>query len=125
VLILAEGEELGSNLLRVAQSGLGGPGGSGSLGVVGRRLQEPQGPVLRRTKVEGATIHSRFRDWAGNVSSFPREITETVLANVIGDKQAYRRSDALEKRRKLMEAWAAYCDRATPNVVHIEKRKTP
>jgi integrase len=62
-----------------------------------------------------ATVHgfrSSFRDWAGNVSNFPREITETALAHVIGDKaeQAYRRSDALEKRRKLMEAWAAYCE---------------
>jgi hypothetical protein len=57
-------------------------------------------------KVEDATVHgfrSRFRDWAGNVSSFPRELIETALAHVIGDKaeQAYRRSDALEKRRKL------------------------
>ena len=41
----------------------------------------------------------------------PREVVETALAHVIGDKaeQAYRRSDALEKRRKLMEAWASYC----------------
>jgi hypothetical protein len=31
---------------------------------------------------------------------------------VIGDKaeQAYRRSDALEKRRALMEAWARHCE---------------
>jgi hypothetical protein len=44
--------------------------------------------------------------------NFPREITETALAHVTGDKaeQAYRRSDALEKRRKLMDAWAAYCE---------------
>ncbi len=68
--------------------------------------------VLRRMKIEDATVHgfrSSFRDWAGNVSNFPREITETALAHVIGDKaeQAYRRSDALEKRRKLMEAWAS------------------
>jgi hypothetical protein len=50
--------------------------------------------------------------WAGNVSNFPREITETALAHVIGDTagQAYRRSDALEKRRKLMEAWVGYCE---------------
>jgi hypothetical protein len=50
-------------------------------------------------------------DWPGNVSSFPREVTETALAHVIGDKteRAYRRSDALEKRRKLMDQWAAYC----------------
>lgn len=66
-------------------------------------------------KLEDATVHgfrSSFRDWAGNVSSFPREVTETALAHVIGDnaEQAYRRSDALEKRRKLMEAWAAYCE---------------
>jgi len=63
-----------------------------------------------RMKIENATVHgfrSSFGDWAGNVSNFPREVTETALAHVIGDKaeQAYRRSDALDKRRKLMEAW--------------------
>jgi len=59
--------------------------------------------VLCRMKVEDATVHgfrSSFRDWAGNVSSTPREVVETALAHVIGDKaeQAYRRSDALEER---------------------------
>ena len=50
-----------------------------------------------------------------------------ALAHVIGDKaqQAYRRSDALDKRRKVMEAWAAYCEpKASGNVVQISKRKT-
>jgi integrase len=85
--------------------------------------------VLRRMKIEDATVHgfrSSFRDWAGNVSNFPREITETALAHVIGDKaeQAYRRSDALEKRRKLMEAWAAYCEpKTSANVVPIRKTR--
>jgi len=85
--------------------------------------------ALRRMKIEGATVHgfrSSFRDWAGNVSNFPREITETALAHVIGDKteQAYRRSDALEKRRKLMEAWASYCEpKKAGNVVQIDTRK--
>lgn len=78
--------------------------------------------ILRRMKFEDATVHgfrSSFRDWAGNVSSFSREVVETALAHVIGDKaeQAYRRSDALEKRRKLMEAWAAYCEPITPQKV--------
>ena len=68
--------------------------------------------MLRRMKIENATVHgfrSSFRDWAGNVSSFPRELIETALAHVIGDKaeQAYRRSDAFDK---LMDAWAAYCE---------------
>jgi len=81
--------------------------------------------VLRRMKIDNATVHgfrSSFRDWAGN--NFPREITETALAHVIGDKaeQAYRRSDALEKRRKLMEAWAAYCEpKALSNVVRMQR----
>ena len=72
--------------------------------------------VLRRMGVD-VTVHgfrSSFRDWAGNETPSPREVVETALAHVIGDKaeQAYRRSDALEKRRKLMEAWASYCTAA-------------
>jgi hypothetical protein len=84
--------------------------------------------MLRRMKIENATVHgfrSSFRDWAGNVTSFPREVTETALAHVIGDKaeQAYRRGDALEKRRKLMDAWASYCEPKTSgNVVPIRKK---
>jgi integrase len=86
--------------------------------------------VLRRMKVQDATVHgfrSSFRDWAGNVSSFPREVVETALAHVIGDKaeQAYRRSDALEKRRRLMEAWATYCEpKKEGNIVQIVKPYT-
>lgn len=59
------------------------------------------------------TVHgfrSAFRDWTGDETDFAREIAEAALAHVIGDKaeQAYRRGDALERRRKLMEAWADY-----------------
>ncbi|WP_244430893.1 site-specific integrase [Methylocystis sp. ATCC 49242] len=71
--------------------------------------------VLRRMCVEDATVHgfrSAFRDWAGNETHFPREIVEAALAHVVGDKaeQAYRRGDALEKRRALMDAWSAFCE---------------
>jgi integrase len=83
--------------------------------------------MLRRMKIDNATVHgfrSSFRDWAGNVSNFPRELIETALAHVIGDKaeQAYRRSDALEKRRKLMDAWAAYCSGLTNGTVVAFRR---
>jgi len=66
-----------------------------------------------------ATVHgfrSSFRDWAGNETHFPREVVETALAHAIGGEveRAYRRSDALEKRRKLMEAWAGYCQSGRP-----------
>jgi integrase len=55
-------------------------------------------------------FRSSFRDWAGEASTFPREIAEAALAHVVGDatERAYRRGDALEKRRKLMDAWAAF-----------------
>ncbi|MFO1125916.1 MAG: hypothetical protein U1E25_12030 [Methylocystis sp.] len=69
---------------------------------------------MRRLGIDGPTVHgfrSAFRDWAGNETHFPREIAEAALAHVVGDQaeQAYRRGDALEKRRALMEALASYC----------------
>lgn len=69
-------------------------------------------------------LRSTFRDWAGNETHFPREVAEAALAHVIGDaaERAYRRGDALEKRRTLMEAWANYCVRSTlKNVVPLER----
>jgi integrase len=65
------------------------------------------------------TVHgfrSSFRDWAGEATNFPREVCEAALAHATGNRveQAYRRGDALEKRRKLMESWANYCSRPTP-----------
>jgi integrase len=71
--------------------------------------------LLSRMKVDGATVHgfrSTFRDWAGEVSSFPHDICEAALAHAIGSKteRAYRRGDSFEKRRLLMHAWATFCD---------------
>jgi integrase len=55
-------------------------------------------------------FRSSFRDWCGNETHFPRELAEHALAHVIGDKaeQAYRRGDALDRRRELMDAWARF-----------------
>ena len=83
--------------------------------------------ILRRMKAEGVTVHgfrSSFRDWCGEVSTFPREVAEAALAHVAGDatERAYRRGDALEKRRALMEAWATYCEPKADNVVSIGRR---
>jgi len=56
-------------------------------------------------------FRSSFRDWAGEVSNFPSDVCEMALAHTIKNKveAAYRRGDLFEKRRRLMEAWAAYC----------------
>jgi integrase len=77
--------------------------------------------VLRSEKLD-VTVHgfrSSFRDWTGEETPFPREIAEAALAHVIGDKaeQAYRRGDALEKRRALMSAWADYLKGSAPDNV--------
>ena len=73
--------------------------------------------VLRRMKVDVTThgFRSSFRDWAGDSTPFARDVVEAALAHAIENKTeaAYRRSDALEKRRALMTAWAGYCNSAS------------
>ena len=69
--------------------------------------------LMRRMGRKNITVHgfrSSFRDWAGDCSHFPREVAEAALAHIVGDKaeQAYRRGSAMEKRRELMTAWAAF-----------------
>ncbi|MCI0653578.1 MAG: integrase arm-type DNA-binding domain-containing protein [Methylococcaceae bacterium] len=58
-------------------------------------------------------FRSSFRDWSGEVSSFPRDVAEMALAHAIENKveAAYRRGDLFEKRRKMMAAWGNYCDK--------------
>ena len=82
--------------------------------------------VLRRMERSDITVHgfrSTFRDWAGETTGFPREVIEAALAHGIKDKAeaAYARSDLFDKRRKLMEAWAATANRFElgPNVVAL------
>ena len=71
--------------------------------------------VLRRMGLKTvATVHgfrSTFRDWCGDETHFPREVVEAALAHALKDKTeaAYRRKDALEKRRELMTAWEIFC----------------
>ena len=58
-------------------------------------------------------FRSSFRDWAGDRTNFDREVIEHALAHNLPDKveAAYRRGTALDKRRRLMDAWAAHCMR--------------
>jgi integrase len=86
----------------------------------GQKLEKPLSNmamemVLRRMNRGDITVHgfrSSFRDWAGDVNGAAREVAEAALAHVIGGstEQAYRRNDAIEKRRPLMQEWALYCE---------------
>jgi integrase len=75
--------------------------------------------AIKRHTNTPATTHgfrSTFRDWAGDMTNFPRDVCEQALAHTLADETeaAYRRSDALAKRRLLMDEWAAYCSSTSP-----------
>ena len=69
--------------------------------------------VMRRMEVDAVPhgFRSTFRDWAGESSNYPREVAEQALAHTLESKveAAYRRGDALEKRRQMMQDWADFC----------------
>jgi integrase len=82
--------------------------------------------LLRRLEAR-CTAHgfrSSFRDWSAEATNFPREVAEAALAHTLENRveAAYRRSDLLEKRRSLMEAWGAFCIGPAGNVVPMTRK---
>lgn len=80
--------------------------------------------LLRRMNQKDVTVHgfrSTFRDWAAESTTFDRDTAEAALAHVVKDKTeaAYRRGDQLEKRRRLMDAWAEYCARSVSTIGNV------
>lgn len=57
-------------------------------------------------------FRSSFRDWVFERTDYPRDLAEAALAHALENKveAAYRRGDALERRRAMMQAWANYCE---------------
>lgn len=54
-------------------------------------------------------FRSSFRDWTAEQTNTPNHVAELALAHAVGGVEAaYRRAELIEKRRKLMDAWAAY-----------------
>ncbi|MCG3267904.1 integrase arm-type DNA-binding domain-containing protein [Yoonia sp. I 8.24] len=67
-------------------------------------------------------FRTSFRTWTQEQTNFPREVAEAALAHTIKDKAeaAYARSDLFEKRRMMMDAWAAFLTLdGTATVVHL------
>jgi integrase len=102
-----------SAVLQIAREGAGRPflfpGKRG-----GKPLAHTAMAVLLRERAPPvATVHgfrATFKSWAEDKTDHAREVIEAALAHTIGDKaeQAYRRSDALDKRRALMGEWSAF-----------------
>lgn len=73
--------------------------------------------MLLRDLRPGVTTHgfrSTFKDWCADCTNVPNFVSEAALAHVVADRveAAYRRTELLEKRRQLMEAWSIYCGKA-------------
>lgn len=70
-------------------------------------------------------LRSAFKDWARQHTEFPDELSELALDHAIGDsvRKAYARSDMLEERRPLMEAWAAFLSEPVPAAAVIPLRR--
>ena len=64
-----------------------------------------------RTDITTHGMRSTFRNWCAERAAFPDHIAEMSLAHTVGSgvERAYRRTDLIEKRRKLMQLWADYC----------------
>ena len=100
---------------------------SGGTGLV---FRSPRGKPLsavtlpRLTKELGIAavphgFRSSFRDWAAERTNAPRDVVEAALAHTVQNptEAAYARSDLFERRRRLMDDWAAYLRGAREHVV--------
>lgn len=85
--------------------------------------------LMRRMEKTEFTVHgfrSAFRDWVSECTNFQTDLAEAALAHVLTNKveAAYRRGDALERRRELMEAWSQHCcdaEVALSNIVQLKR----
>jgi integrase len=84
--------------------------------------------AMRRLEVDAVPhgFRSTFRDWVAERTSYPHDVAEMALAHAIGNKveAAYRRGDLFEKRRRMMDDWAAFAgsvEEPAENVIPINR----
>ena len=112
--------DLLNDLPRIAGNDLVFPGSKGALSDMTLNA------VMRRLGANAVPhgFRSTFRDWASERTGYPSEAAEMALAHKVTDKveAAYRRGDLLEKRRRMMNDWAAFLvtPPATGNVIAIK-----
>src|SRR5262249_11232924 len=70
---------------------------------------------------------SAFKSWANVRTTFQPDVVEEAMLHKIGDdtERAYSGLEMLDKRRHLMDAWAAFCERppaATAEVIQLRSK---
>jgi integrase len=72
-----------------------------------RRVEAPSTTPERLATAHG--FRSTFRDWCSE-QGYPRDLAERALAHLIQNKveAAYHRTDLLDQRRPMMDAWAQF-----------------
>jgi integrase len=75
--------------------------------------------MLLRRRRPNQTVHgmrSAFRDWVSERTAYPDKLAELCIAHAVGDETeaAYRRGDGLQKRIRLMQAWADFLAKPQP-----------
>jgi integrase len=69
-------------------------------------------------------FRATFRTWAEEVATVPHAVIEQAMGHQVGGQveRAYHRTDLLDQRRNLMEAWAQWCEpKADSNVIAFGK----
>ena len=110
----------GSKAAPLFPASTGDPMSGMAMAMLVRRMHDGElaagrtGWIDRREGDRMITVHgfrATFRNWAGEQSSFPREVIEHAMAHQLPDKAeaAYSRATLMPKRVKLMAAWAVYC----------------
>ena len=122
VLLSREAIDVLRSMLKIRRNDYVFPGERGAAICATTLLQ-----TLRRAGVKGATIHgfrSSFRDWASEETDARREVIEACVAHAVGNatERAYRRTDVLEKRRALMQQWAAHLTAAPGRAINAKNR---
>lgn len=89
-----------------------------TLSAVMRRIQESEEKAGRPGFLDARSrrpavphgLRSSFRDWVSECTTYPSDMAETALSHLVGSEveRAYRRGDMLDKRREMMDAWAAF-----------------
>ena len=83
--------------------------------------------TLERMGRNDITVHgfrSCFKDWVSERTRYENFVSEAALWHAVADKveEAYRRTDLLDKRRRLMADWARYCYSSTVQAGIVARR---